>query len=164
VRETLFNWLQVDLPGSRCLDLFSGSGALGLEALSRGAAEATLIDRSGEVVAQLKENLRLLGAVNGVVIQRSALDWLEHPATMADRPYDLVFLDPPFHCNVLEPCCERLERQGYLADNAWIYIEAERSLERLPIPAHWRVHRRKEAGQVAYCLCRREAPDPDAQR
>ncbi|WP_210397219.1 16S rRNA (guanine(966)-N(2))-methyltransferase RsmD [Motiliproteus sediminis] len=154
IRETLFNWLQLDLPGARCLDLFSGSGALGLEALSRGAGETVLVDRSGEVVRQLEVNLALLKAKRVRVEQDAAQRWLERHQQSGTQ-FDLVFLDPPFRQGMLEPCCALLEQGGLLSDNAMIYIEAEKELRQLPVPANWIQHRQKSAGQVSCYLYRR---------
>jgi 16S rRNA (guanine966-N2)-methyltransferase len=152
VRETLFNWLAPVLPGARCLDLFAGSGALGIEALSRGAAEAVLVEPQPLAVRALRENLARLKAENARVEMIDALAWLRQPAT----PFEIVLLDPPFGQGLLEPVCAMLERNGWLADAAWIYLEAETELERLPLPVHWMPYREKIAGAVSYRLARRE--------
>jgi 16S rRNA (guanine966-N2)-methyltransferase len=137
VRETLFNWLQQPIVGARCLDLFAGSGALGLEALSRGAAHVTFVDREPQIGRHLLQTLER---------------FLSRPA----QPFDIVFLDPPFDSGVLEQVGSRL--QDWLAPGAYVYVEcpAERSLEMLP--ARWAVQRTKRAGQVGYHLLR--ASDP----
>ncbi|MCW8883756.1 MAG: 16S rRNA (guanine(966)-N(2))-methyltransferase RsmD [Motiliproteus sp.] len=153
VRETLFNWLQMHVPGSRCLDLFTGSGALALEALSRGAAKATLIDSSKAVIEQLGSNLRTLSAENVELVHNSALNWLQQPQTQ--NHYDLVFLDPPFRQQMLEPCCQLLENSGLLSSNGLIYIEAERELTPLPTPASWTLLKQKQSGQVISYLFQR---------
>ena len=152
VRETLFNWLAPVLPGARCLDLFAGSGALGIEALSRGAAEAVLVEPQPLAVRALRENLARLKAENARVEMADALVWLRQPAT----PFEIVLLDPPFGQGLLEPVCAMLERNGWLADAAWIYLEAETELERLSLPVHWMPYREKIAGAVSYRLARRE--------
>lgn len=152
VRETLFNWLQNVTPGARCLDLFAGSGALGLEALSRGAESVTFIDQSPEAVRCLRSNLELLKSPRGEVVSGSALGWLESRQTDFEARYDLIFLDPPFRKGWLEPICQQLESKNLLADNAAIYIEAESELTQLPVPENWREHRCKVAGQVTYRL------------
>jgi len=152
VRETLFNWLQGYLPGARCLDLFSGSGALGIEALSRGAASVTFVDQATEVVSQLRSNINLLKAQNAEIIAASALDWLDRRQPDQEPLYDLVFMDPPFHKGLVAPICEMLERRSLLREEAMIYIETEKSLTLDTLPANWVIHREKAAGQVAYRL------------
>ena len=152
VRETLFNWLAPVLPGARCLDLFAGSGALGIEALSRGAAEVVFVECQPLAARALRDNLARLNAENARVETAEALAWLRQPAT----PFEIVLLDPPFGQGLLEPVCAALEAGGWLAKTAWIYLEAETELERLPLPAHWTIHREKIAGAVSYRLARRE--------
>ena len=156
VRETLFNWLAPALPGARCLDLFAGSGALGIEALSRGAAEAVFVEHHPAAVAALRENLARLQAQNARVERAEASHWLRQPAT----PFEIVLLDPPFERRLLEPVCTALERGGWLAPSAWVYLEAEADL-RLTLPANWSLLREKTAGAVGYRLARRATPHPD---
>lgn len=160
VRETLFDWLAPVCPGARCLDLFAGSGALGIEALSRDAAEVVLVERQPQAVRALRENLARLNAANARVEMADALAWLRQPAT----PFEIVLLDPPFGQGLLKPVCTLLEQHGWLADAAWIYLEAETELERWPLPAHWTIHREKIAGAVAYRLARREVSALASQR
>lgn len=148
MRETLFNWLQPVIPGARCLDLFAGSGALGLEALSRGAAEATLVDAHPAAVASLREHIGLLQA-NGKAVRDDALRFLEGPPPAG--PFDIVFLDPPFRQGLLESCLERLA-EGWVVPGGRVYVEAEAELEPLPLPAGWEVLRSKTGGQVGYHL------------
>ena len=152
VRETLFNWLQQSIVGARCLDLFAGSGALGLEALSRGASHVTFVDREPQVGRHLAQTLERLGSGDATVVVEDAQRFLLRPP----QPFDVVFLDPPFDSAVLEQVGVRL--QGWLAPGAYIYVEcpADRSLATLP--AQWGVHRTKRAGQVGYHLLR--ASDP----
>ena len=152
VRETLFNWLQSYLPGARCLDLFSGSGALGIEALSRGAASVTFVDQAAEVVNQLRGNLNLLKAQNAEIIAASALNWLDHRQPDEEARYDLVFMDPPFHQGLVAPICEMLEQRNLLREEAMIYIENGRRLTLDRLPEGWALYREKTAGQVAYRL------------
>ena len=152
VRETLFNWLQQPIVGARCLDLFAGSGALGLEALSRGAAHVTFVDREPQIGRHLSQTLQRLGSGDATVVVEDALRFLSRPP----QPFDIVFLDPPFDLGLLEQVGGRL--QGWLAPGAYIDVEcpAERSLATLPV--QWRVQRTKRAGQVGYHLLR--ASDP----
>ncbi|MCG8155999.1 16S rRNA (guanine(966)-N(2))-methyltransferase [Brenneria goodwinii] len=148
VRETLFNWLAPVIQQSRCLDCFAGSGALGLEALSRYAAHATLLERERGVAQQLTQNLMLLRAENARVVNIDTLQWL----AQTGEPFDVVFLDPPFRKDLLNNTLSLLEQQGWLAPDAWIYVETEAENAQLIIPDNWRLHREKIAGQVAYRL------------
>jgi len=148
VRETLFNWLQPLIHGARCLDLFAGSGALGLEALSRGAAEVQFIERNPRAVQALQENLTLLQTDSGRVQQGDALTYLRGPA----QPFDVVFLDPPFRQELLAPALELLAEGGWLKPEARIYIEVESEQGVPPLPEGWELLRSKTAGQVAYHL------------
>lgn len=151
VRETLFNWLQPIIIGARCLDLFAGSGALGFEALSRGAAGVLMVERDGSAVEQLRENIAILKTADTQVIQRDALAFLNNGRGDA-APFDVVFLDPPYHQNLIDPCCASLEQHGWLAPHAHLYIETERSLAQLQLPASFTITRDKAAGEVAYRL------------
>jgi len=152
VRETLFNWLAPYVEGARVLDPFAGSGALYLEALSRGAAQALALDLNGEAVASLRRHLDSLRCDNGQLLQSDALRYLEQ---QTPSPFDLVFLDPPFHQNLLTPACQLLEARGWLGREAWIYTESETPPSALGLPDNWRLHREKQAGQVYYALWQR---------
>jgi len=152
VRETLFNWLAPVIQGARCLDCFAGSGALGIEALSRYAGSATLLEFEKPVAQQLGKNLALLNAQNGQVVNVNTLNWLSKNGQV----YDVVFLDPPFRKGILQDTIGLLDANGWLADEAWIYIESEVEHGAIPVPASWRLHREKIAGQVAYRLYHRE--------
>lgn len=147
VRETLFNWLAPRIEGARCLDLYAGSGALGLEALSRGAAEVVFVDTDRRVIIQLEQNLKLLGARGAGVVQADALAFLQRPP----RPFDVVFLDPPFRQGLLPACLQGLAA-GWLAPGARVYVEHEAELVEAPVPAGWALLRSKQAGQVRYSL------------
>ncbi|CNH97672.1 16S rRNA m(2)G966-methyltransferase [Yersinia thracica] len=148
VRETLFNWLAPMIQGARCLDCFAGSGALGLEALSRYAGVAILLEADRYVAKQLSNNLTLLSATNGQVVNTNSLQWLTQPG----QPFDLVFLDPPFRKGLLAETINLLEQFNWLTADAWIYIEAEAESAATDVPANWQLHREKIAGQVAYRL------------
>ena len=152
VRETLFNWLQFELPGLRCLDLFAGSGALGLEALSRGAAETVFVERDPAAAAALKENLRLLDCDRGLVVVADAFSYLR---TRAAAPFDLVFLDPPYGERWLAPALEALEAGHWMAPEAWVYLEDAATRGEPVLPAGWALLRSKKAGDVGYHLARR---------
>jgi 16S rRNA (guanine966-N2)-methyltransferase len=151
VRETLFNWLQPIITGARCLDLFAGSGALGFEALSRGAASAVMLERDGNAVKQLHENIALLKTTAAQVLQRDALEFLNSGRGDA-APFDVVFLDPPYHQNLIAPCCAALERGDWLSANSYLFIEAERELQTFALPHGFEHIRNKHAGQVGYHL------------
>ncbi|MET1080393.1 MAG: 16S rRNA (guanine(966)-N(2))-methyltransferase RsmD [Pseudomonas sp.] len=154
VRETLFNWLATQIVGARVFDLFAGSGALYLEALSRGASMALALDLNAAAIASLRQTLETLKCGNGQLLHGDALRYLENqPAT----PFDLVFLDPPFSQNLLLPACTLLEEKGWLAERAWIYTESENAPSGLGLPGNWRLHREQKAGQVFYALWQRTA-------
>lgn len=150
VRETLFNWLQLDLPGARCLDLFAGSGALGIEALSRGASQVVFVDSEPRVGRHLEETLQRLGAANSQVCILDALKYLDGPA----QQFKLVFLDPPFASNLLQQTLDRLASGGWLTDDALIYVECPSDVPLPELPSGWSLHRSKRAGQVGYHLLR----------
>ncbi|MBS0848214.1 16S rRNA (guanine(966)-N(2))-methyltransferase [Citrobacter sp. JGM124] len=152
VRETLFNWLAPSIVDAHCLDCFAGSGALGLEALSRYAAAATLIEMDRDVARQLQKNLATLNANQGQVVNANTLNVLAQPGT----PHHIVFVDPPFRKGLLDSTLSLLEKNGWLTDNALIYVESEVE-NGMPIyPTTWALHREKVAGQVAYRLFIRE--------
>ncbi|WP_028116619.1 16S rRNA (guanine(966)-N(2))-methyltransferase RsmD [Ferrimonas senticii] len=154
VRETLFNWLMGEIDGAKVLDCFSGSGALGLEALSRYAEQATLLELDKSAAKQLERNLHELKTANGQVIQGDSLAYLQRPA---QQRYDVVFVDPPFRKDLYAATIDALEQQGHLAANGWIYIESEAELATLPVPTSWQLYREKKTGQVISRLYRREA-------
>ncbi len=150
VRETLFNWLQPVLAGARCLDLFAGSGALGLEAASRGAGLVVLLDRAPRAVRQLQAHIAELGLNQARAEQADALAWLDNPPP--ETPFDIVFVDPPFDSGLAGPCCERLEKGGWLTPHARVYLETDVVESPLFLPSAWQVLREKRAGRVAYRL------------
>jgi 16S rRNA (guanine966-N2)-methyltransferase len=160
VRETLFNWLAAELPGGRCLDLFAGSGALGLEALSRGAAHCTFVDSQPAACRQIEAHLRTLRCSRASVACLEAQRWL---AQTPVAPVDIVFLDPPFRSELLGDACALLEQRGWLNADALIYIEAGSDEAPPPLPPNWHPHRDKRAGQVAYRLFRRGAAGEPGQ-
>lgn len=149
VRETLFNWLGSSIIGAKCLDPFAGSGALGFEALSRGAQSVTMLDKSPAVVKKLKENMLLLGAAN-VDIYLKKFPPLENDLKLSS--FDIVFLDPPYNKNLIASSCRWLKENNCLKKGSLIYIEAEKDLLPLPIPRDWQVLKSKRAGQVGYHL------------
>lgn len=153
VRETLFNWLAPYVEGAKVLDPFTGAGALTLEALSRGAKTALAMDLNSASIANLKQNLRTLKCDWAEVRLADALAELAKPGP---EHFDLVFLDPPFHQDLLAKSCALLEANGWLSEQAWIYTESELAPSALPMPANWRLHREKKAGIVYYALWQRQ--------
>lgn len=152
VRETLFNWLQGQVYGRRCLDLFAGSGALGFEAASRGAGEVVMIEASPRVAEALSANAELLGTNAVRVEARRAEVFLKSPP----QPFDLVFLDPPFGKGLLAPTLRSLAEGQWLSPRALLYIECEAELGEPELPPGYVFLRRERAGQVAYFLVARE--------
>ena len=149
VRETLFNWLGQELDGWHCLDLFAGSGALGFEAASRGAAKVVMVEQSPRVLAALHENRELLDKPAALEIIRG--DALQYLASSKSR-FDLIFLDPPYKKGWI-PRLEPL-LPGVLNEDAAIYVEAEHEIDAL---GDWRTVRHGKAGEVHFQLMRREA-------
>lgn len=154
VRETLFNWLCHDIVGARCLDLCSGSGALGFEAASRGADLVVLVDSNPDVCAMLRGNIDRLNTRRMEVEQVETIHFLSQPA---QRDFDLLFLDPPYRQGLIPDCCRRLEENGWLARKAKIYLESECEVELSGIPEKWVELRSKRAGEVCYRLYSRAA-------
>lgn len=149
VRETLFNWLQNDIAGSHCLDLFAGSGALGFEAVSRGAAYVAMVEAAGPVVSRLKDNVALLGEQQKIeVFQAKAEQWLQNN----EKRFDILFLDPPFADDSLDYMTEQLIRFRVLKDNALVYIERDVKQSLPDLPSDWHLQKDKRSGQVAYSL------------
>jgi len=148
VRETVFNWLRDSLPGARCLDLFAGTGVLGFEALSRGAAEAWLVEQDAKLVNALRATAQTLGAAPRIV-RRDALAFLREPPAAR---FDVVFLDPPYAAP-LDPLLAVLP--AWLSSRALVYVERPRS-EGLPAPSSAAWVKRSHAGAVEYGLLRYE--------
>ena len=149
VRETVFNWLAPHILGSRCLDLFSGSGALGFEAASRGATSVTLVENQFKTWRQLQDTINLLNTSTVVAEHADALDWL----TQCRQQFNLVFVDPPYCSGLVDKALARLLRANCLQTDATVYIE-NRIDEKPTIPIHWDLLRQKKAGQVCYSLYR----------
>ena len=158
VRETLFNWLGQTLDGWRCLDAFAGSGALGFEAASRGAAEVVLLERDRHLVRSLADSAQRLKATGLRADCADAIAWM---ARAAPSSFDLVFLDPPFDSDLGGPALAAAAR--IIAANGWIYVEQGRPLEGAALPAGLAVVRQGRAGAVHFHLLRRSAGDPDGR-
>ena len=151
VRETLFNWLAADIDGARCADLFAGTGALGLEALSRGAALCDFVDSAHTALTGITDHLKRLDANGqGVCHPGPAKRFLE----AATQPYDIVFIDPPFNLPAVVPTCHALAQRHLLRDGALVYVESAATNSPPEVPSGWDLHRDKVAGEVAYRLFR----------
>lgn len=167
VRETLFNWLAPEIEGARCLDAYAGTGALGIEAWSRGAGEVVLVERDATLARDIAANLARLRVANARVEQRDVLAWLAtapnvaavHATLGADdiararRGFDIVFVDPPFDAGLWSDTCAALDRNGWLAPGALVYLEWPNGAGP-GVPPGWREHRSARAGEVNYALYR----------
>ncbi len=152
VRETLFNWLQPYIAGASCLDLFAGTGALCLEALSRGAASVVMVEKAPHVAQQLHQHIERLEAAGAEVVLADAVEFLRR----TPRAFDIVFLDPPFKSHLIADCAAIVETRGWIRPGGLVYVEAPSRLE-LALPATWERIRGKKAGQVGYHLVRKTA-------
>lgn len=154
VRETLFNWLRDRVEGSRCLDLYAGSGALGFEALSRGAAEVTFVDRNPRVVRALRENAARLGVADCVIVCSPARRFLQRVPSAdqpdAWKPWNIIFLDPPFAGNELSDILTLIRERSLLARNGVVYVEASRRAT-MPL-AGWEQLKHSVAGDSQFGL------------
>lgn len=163
VRETLFNWLNFEIETRSCLDLFAGTGILGLEALSRGAKAVTFVDSAASSCQQLTQNLASLNANSDntrqtsstEILQSNVMNYLQN--NEKGRAYEVIFADPPFRQGMIEPMLTLLESKHWLSDNALIYIESEAELTKLDAPENWEEIKQKQAGQVIYRLFRRHS-------
>ena len=146
MKETLFNWLMMDIADARCLDCFAGSGSLGIEALSRQAQAVTFLEKFANAAQQLKRNLASLKTDKGKVVNIDSLQFLAQPNP--EQPYDIVFVDPPFHQDFVPKVIAYLAQNNWLSPNALIYVETEKQHAPLVLPEHWQVIKEKTAGQV----------------
>lgn len=151
-RETLFNWLMYDIESARCLDVFAGSGALGLEALSRYAKEVVFLEKASSASRQITHILTTLGTTGGQVIQTDSLKWL---AQQTSQPFDIVFLDPPFGAELLPETCALLDKNGWLKTGTLIYLESENQEISSIIPASWGVEREKVGKNKQFFLLKK---------
>ena len=149
----MFNWLQGDVGGARCVDLFAGSGVLGLEALSRGAVFLCAVEQNRAAAQRLRENVALLREQAAAEVQQR--DALRLLLNSPDRPFDIAFVDPPFADSSLPRVCRLLEEKRWLAVGAQIYLEQDANRPWPELPANWAVSREGSAGQSAYRLLRR---------
>ncbi len=141
VRETLFNWLTPHLPGSKCLDLFAGSGALGIEAASRGAKRVLLVEKEFDIVQNLRQQITALNSKN---IEIKHIDAIKLLQKCTPETFDIVFLDPPFEQNLLISSCNLLA--PWLSQSAHIYLETDKNIDTLP--SNWQIIRKQKVGQV----------------
>ena len=155
LRETLFSWLQTKLPGARCLDLFTGSGALGFEAASRGAALVHMVEFNRESHQMLQKQQQELQASEIQLFHTDALQFLDAQS----QAYDVIFLDPPFNGDWLARVLPIIAQKQLLNENGLIYLELERQSAWPALPPQWHWYRQKEAGQVKYGLAQRQCPD-----
>lgn len=155
VRETLFNWLMPDIAGSRCLDVFAGSGALGLECLSRGAEQVLFIEFNAAAASNINRNIELLQAdppsLEAKVINGDALKFLKG---IAPNPFDIVFLDPPFKIDIIPQCLDLLEANGWLSETSLLYLEYDKQRD-FVMPAYWKLYREGKTVQSKYQLYHR---------
>ncbi len=150
IRETLFNWLQHKVIGANILDMFSGSGALGFEALSRGAASVTMVEKDRKAAEQLKTNAQLLQTTKSWVINSDALSW----AARCGDSFDIVFLDPPFAADIAPDCLE-VCKSGLVKSEGLVYLEISRS-QKLQVPEEFEILKSKTSGSVMYQLLQRK--------
>jgi 16S rRNA (guanine966-N2)-methyltransferase len=149
VRETLFNWLAPSIQGARCLDLFAGTGALGFEALSRGATQVVFVENSRRAIEAIENSAKKLSAKEAVVHHGDAVEYVRNAGPAA---FDIIFLDPPFADDRLEALCRQIDERGILAPGGRIYLEQDRAKPDPEIPERWRVLKNKTAGNVRYML------------
>ena len=149
VRETLFNWLAPSIQGARCLDLFAGTGALGFEALSRGATQVVFVENSRRATKAIENSAKMLGAAGAVIHCGDADDYVRNAQPAS---FDIIFLDPPFADDRLEALCGQIDEQGILAPGGRIYLEQDRAKPETPLPDRWRILKDKAAGNVRYML------------
>ena len=154
IRETLFNWLAPRIHGARCLDLCAGTGALGLEALSRGASKVVFVEQSGVAAKTLKTNIASLDAAGAELRNMDAREYLRGSTA---EVFDVVFLDPPFAAALHDELCRLLAERQWLAKGAGIYIETDRRQPDVQLPESWRVLKDKTAGNVRYILATTDA-------
>ena len=146
VKETLFNWLMMDVANARCLDCFAGSGSLGIEALSRQAQAVVFLEKFANAAQQLKKNLASLKTDKGTVINTDTLTYLSQKNST--EPFEIIFIDPPFHHNFVPQVLTLLQQNNWLAENALIYVETEKNHPPLLLAENWQIIKEKSAGMV----------------
>lgn len=146
VKETLFNWLMMDVANARCLDCFAGSGSLGIEALSRQAQAVVFLEKFATTAQQLKKNLASLKTDKGTVVNTDTLAYLAQKNN--DKPFDIIFIDPPFHHQFVPQILPLLQQNNWLAENALVYVETEKNHPPLLLAENWQIIKEKSAGMV----------------
>ena len=153
VRETAFNWLGPKVVGARCLDLFAGSGALGLEALSRGARSVVFVEQSKEALGQLVQSTETWpGIEKADFVRRDAIQWLQGPS----EEFDLIFVDPPFDVGLQADALKSIVEKGWIKASGWVYLERPKDQMALDqwLDPHWQIDRQKTLGQVEISVLR----------
>lgn len=145
IRETLFNWLQQEIVGARCLDLFAGTGALAFEALSRGAAEVVMVESNPKIIESLKQHAEALDSEGHSIQLADATSWMQQGI----KGFDIIFLDPPFGQGYIEQCCTIISEQSLLNMHGLVYIESEKNLS---LPNGWKIRKQTKAGNVQSAL------------
>ncbi len=145
IRETLFNWLQQQIVGARCLDLFAGTGALAFEALSRGATEVVMVESNPNIIESLNQHAETLGSEGHIIQLADAIGWMKQGI----KGFDIIFLDPPFGQGYIEQCCTIISEQSLLNARGLVYIESEKSLS---LPDGWEIRKQTKAGNVQSAL------------
>lgn len=145
IRETLFNWIQQEIVGARCLDLFAGTGMLAFEALSRGAAEVIMVESNPKLIESLKQHAETLGSENHTIQLADAMSWLKQGI----KGFDIIFLDPPFGQGYIEKCCATIIEETLLNASGMVYIESEKHLT---LPEGWIIKKQTKAGKVQSML------------
>ncbi len=149
VRETVFNWLAPDISGRQCLDLYAGSGALGIEAVSRGAASAILVEKNPKAAKALSSNVELLCANSHIHVTCCAA---LHYLSTTDQQFNLIFLDPPFASDELKKACYQINKMNVISDDGLIYIESPSNQIELPVPEKWQIIKQATKGEVRYTM------------
>ncbi len=153
VRETIFNWLQSVIGNARCIDLFSGSGALGFESLSRGADHVTMVEKDTKAVAQLQENVRLLSAGDVAQVVR---DTAQNFIASCNQDFDIVYLDPPYQADLWAEIAILIQQNALLVKDGYVYLECPSNARFPVLPPEWQLLKDKTAGDVRYCLFQNE--------
>ena len=149
VRETLFNWIEPYISGAKCLDLFCGTGSLGLEALSRGASYCDFVDKCRLNTKTLMFNLQTINAGNRAKVHNQLVNKF---LSCSKKSYDIIFIDPPFKSNLLSQTCKTLSSNQLIEPGGSIYMEFSVTIPPDEIPLNWNIHRKKRSGSVKYCL------------
>mgnify|MGYP000989029881 CR=1 FL=1 len=152
-KETLFNWLMLDIEGSRCLDLFAGSGSLGIEALSRGAEFVVFCEKSKKVASSLKENIINLDCEENSKVLN--IDPINSKECLVEGPFDIVFIDPPYRKNLITTSLKLIEKQGLIKTDTLVYIEHERNMDQIDNFDEWYKIKYKIEGEKEYSLLKK---------